>query len=420
MLVAAPNPRTRLYTTRSLYARALSEMATGRAWRGDDVARLEQAVASRLGTPHAVAVPMARVGIYLTVKALIRPGQRVVMSSYTIADVVNMVVCAGGVPVFADTEPNTCNIDAAEVDRLIDERTGLVLATHFYGLACDIERIAEICRRHGVPLVEDSAQAFGTRVGGRPAGTFGTAGIFSFGLYKNVTSFLGGMVVTADARLRDRLTAEMASWPRESAARLLPRLGKGLMADMVTWPPAFKSLFFWVLRFAYLRNIGAVNNQLKIDVDPRLVTTVPTDYLARLTPLQARLALPQLARADDDTKQRIAAAMIYDQGLRDLPELLLPPLRTDGSHAYTNYPVRYADRDRLVRFLSRHLRDIQVSHHRNCAALPCFAEWRRDCPNAEATSRTLIYLPTYPSYGLGEVRRTVAGIRRYFREQGAA
>jgi len=412
----APNPRTRLYTTKSLYLRALTDLADGAAWRGDDLERLERATADWSGARHAVAVPMARVGIYLAVKALIRPGQNVVMSPYTIADVVNMVVCAGGVPLFADIEPQTCNIDAAEVERLIDANTGLVMVTHFYGLACDIERIADICRRRGVPLLEDSAQAFGARVGGRPVGSFGTAGVFSFGLYKNVTSFLGGMVVTNDVALRDRIAAEVQGLPQQGARQLLARIGKGLLADFVTYPVSFKAFFFWALRYAYLHNIGAVNNQLKIDVNPQLLTTMPLGYLVRPTPLQARLALPQLERIDADTRLRIAAAELYHEGLKDLPELVLPPRRIDGSHLYTNYPVRYRDRDRLVRYLSRHLRDVQVSHHRNCAALPCFARWQRDCPNADATSRTLIYLPTYPSYGLEEVRRTVAGIRQYFEE----
>lgn len=410
----APNPRTRLYTTVSLYGRAVAALATGAAWRGPDVERLELATAAWLHAPFGVAMPAARVGIYLTVKALIRPGQSVIMSPYTIADVVNMVICAGGVPVFADIGPNTCNIDAADVERLIDANTGLVFVTHFYGLACDIERIAAICASRGVPLVEDSAQAFGARVGGRPVGTFGVAGIFSFGLYKNITSFMGGMVVTADQGLRDRLRAALSGLPQQGLAALAPRIARGLLADLVTWPPAFKAFFFWVLRYAYLHNIGSVNNQLKIDVNPRLVTVIPPRYLARMTPLQARLALPQLDRIDADTRHRIAAATLYHNGLKDLPELILPPLRTDGSHLYTYYPVRYRDRDRLTRHLSRWLRDVQVSHHRNCAALPCFAPWHRDCPNADVTSRTLIYLPTYPSYGMDEVRRTIDEIRRFF------
>jgi dTDP-4-amino-4,6-dideoxygalactose transaminase len=403
-----------------MYGQALAELASGASTRGDDVERLEHIGAARVGTAHAVAAPMARVGIHLLVKALIRPGQKVVMSPYTIADVVNMVVAAGGVPVFADVGPNTCNIDAAEVERLIDAETGAVLATHFYGLACDIERIAAACERRGVPLIEDCAQAFGTRVSGRPVGTFGTAAVFSFGLYKNVTSFLGGLVTTSDRALADRLAAEVDTFPAQRTFPLLSKIVKGVMADIVTFPPAFKTFFFWVLRYAYLHDIGAVNNQLKIDVNPRLVRDIPRSYRTRMSPLQARLILPQLERVERDTEKRIAAARVYDEQLRDLPELTLPPLRTDGSHLYTYYPVQYRDRDRLVRYLSRHRRDVQVSHHRNCAALPCFAEWQRACPNAERTSRQLIYLPTYPSYGLEEVRKTADAIRRFFAERASA
>jgi len=166
--------------------------------------------------------------------------------------------------------------------------------------------------------------------------------------------------------------------------------------------------------------VGTVNNQLKIDVNPQLVPEIPQRYLTKMTALQARLILPQLERVEDDTRRRIAAARVYDEQLRDLPQLTLPPLRTDGSHLYTYYPVQYRDRDRLVRYLSRHRRDVQISHHRNCAALPCFSPWYRDCRNADRTSKQLIYLPTYPSYGLDEVRKTAAVIRQFFAESAAA
>src|SRR4051794_30154759 len=183
MNLAGPLPRLRIYTSLGQYVRVLAETVTGRARRGDEVQALETTVADHVGVRCAVAMPLARVGIYFAVKGLISPGQKVILSPYTIADVVNMVVCAGGIPVFADIERNTCNVDAAEIERLIDDATGAVMVTHFYGLACDIERIAQICMAKGVPLIEDAAQAFGVRVNGRPVGTSGAAGIFSFGMY---------------------------------------------------------------------------------------------------------------------------------------------------------------------------------------------------------------------------------------------
>ena len=81
-----------------------------------------------------------------------------------------MVLCAGGVPVFADLESDTCNVDPDEIERLIDADTGAVMVTHLHGLACDMGRISAICRDRGVPLVEDAAQAIGATQNGRASG----------------------------------------------------------------------------------------------------------------------------------------------------------------------------------------------------------------------------------------------------------
>ena len=409
-----PLPRLRIYTDLGQYARVASELLTGRSRRGDDVRKLEDAVASRLGTRFAIAMPMARVAIYFAVKALIKPGQKVILSPYTIADVVNMVVCAGGEPVFADIERETCNIDPTEVERLIDDQTGAVMVTHFYGLACDIERIAKICKDRNVPLIEDAAQAFGVRVNGKPVGTFGDAGIFSFGMYKNVNSFLGGMIVTNSAALHQKVSAEVATLPLQGAGDYIKKVVQAAQVDVVTFPALFRSVFFRLFRYAFLNEVDAINNRMKIDLDPVLKTEMPKDYLVRMLPLQARMILGQLNRVDRDTQRRIEAAKRYHAGLHDIPEIICPPLRSDFSHMYWYFPIQVPDRHAMVGYAMRHGRDITESYHRNCADVPCFAPWYRDCARTRATAESLVYLPTYPRYTDAEIDKTISVIRRYF------
>lgn len=417
-MFSAPQPRSRLYTTASAYAGILAGAAFN--WEaGEQVAALEKALAEYLSVAHVVAVPQARVGIYLTLKHLLRSGRKIVLSPYTIADVVNMVVCAGAIPLFADVAADgSCNIDAAQVAALLDQErdVGAVMVTHFYGLACDMNPLREACARAGVPLIEDAAQAFGARTPAGLVGTIGDAGIFSFGLLKNVTGFLGGAVATNDADLARKIREELETYPVAPRGLLAKKAAKGSAFDLATSPPVFASAVYWLFRYAYLNDKEFFKNQLDTDANPVAYKTFPRRYACRMSGAQAAVIGAQLDRCASHSAERIGKAELYYEGLKDLPGLTLPPQRQDGSHIYYYYTILARDRDGLARAMTRQYRDVQISHHRNCASLPCFAEFARSCPNAEAASRQALYLPTYPGYRVDQVEANIAAIRRYARE----
>jgi perosamine synthetase len=364
-------------------------------------------------------VPMARVGIYLALKHLIRKGQKVILSPYTISDVVNMVLCAGGVPLFADIEEGgSCNIDADIVCDLLEAETdvGAVLVTHFYGLACNLRPILAACREKGIPVIEDAAQAFGACYEGKPAGTIADVGVFSFGLLKNVTGFLGGAVVTKNKELADAIRAELSRFPVAPRQPLLKKMLTGAVFDLATMPLAFDVGIYWLFRYAYLHNIDFFNNKLDTDSNPVAYSNLPDRYAVRMAGIQAEIIVPQLPHYEADTRERIAKARLYDAGFADVPQVVRPPLREDGSHIYFYYSIQIEERDRLARFMTERLRDVQISHHRNCASLPCFSAYYRDCPNAEMASQRVVYLPTYPGYRDDQVAANVETIRAFVRE----
>jgi perosamine synthetase len=415
----APQPRSRLYTSLGSYAKAIPAVLLGVGYESEGVGKLEHELATLARGRHVVIVPMARVGIYLTIKHLIRRGQKVILSPYTISDVVNMVLCAGGVPVFADIEEGgSCNIDANVVLDLLESENdvGAVLVTHFYGLACNLAPILDACKCRGIPVVEDAAQAFGARYEGKPAGTIAEAGVFSFGLLKNVTGFLGGAVVTKDSNLADAIRKELQSFKTAPRQPLLKKMVTGAAFDIATMPVVFDAAVYWLFRYAYLHDLDFFKNKLDTDSNPVAYSTFPDRYAVRMAGVQADIILPQFANYESQTRERIAKARVYDAGLSDLPQVVRPPLREDGSHIYFYYPIQIEQRDRLARFMTQHLRDVQISHHRNCASLPCFADYYRDCPNAEKAAERVIYLPTYPGYRDDQVNANVETIRAFCRE----
>jgi perosamine synthetase len=410
-----PRSRSRFYGRSTNYVNVAKDALLRRIESGNDVVEVERELAAQLGARHAVLMPQARVGIFLVLRSLTRTKKKVILSPYTIHDVINMVICAGATPVFADIDRKTCNIDTREVEQLIDSDTAAVMVTHLHGLACDIEGVAKVCRDRKVPLLEDTSQSFSASVGGRRLGTFGKAGIYSFGMAKNVNCLYGGAVVTDDDALAAELRKELAQFPMTESELLLKRAAFCLLGDVLTWPPVFKASTYWAFRYGYLHGVEALNKRVRGEDAPQIKTEIPPTYLRRITPMQARLLVPQLGEADRLSAIRVGYARIYDEGLAGIPEIITPPLRTDGSHIYLNYAIQVEDRHALVRFLMTHNRDITVQHMGNNADYECYAAWKRDCSNARLTAKQVLLLPTYPAYGEVEVRRNVELIQHYFK-----
>lgn len=413
-IFGAPHPRSRIYTKPKSYWSFWSDLLLGRFNKGNDVQKFERALAEKFGVPEAVCVSMTRVGIYLVLKNLIKPGQNVIMSPYTVADVVNMVVLASGVPVFTDIEQRSCNLNPAEVAKLIDKNTGAVIATHLHGVGARIYEILALCRQHNIPLIEDAAQSFGGKAKGKRLGTIGDVGIYSLGMYKNINSWYGGAVVAKDSALLNKLRAELAQYDFQSPIFILKKMLKGLATDLLTYPLIFQPLTYWLFRYGFLHDIGWINRQVEIELDLELKKEMPANYLRRYTPFQARLALSQLNQIDADIELRTKKAALYRKELSGISELVLPPEENDSKYIYPVFAVQYQDRKKLLKWLMRQKRDVTAQHLKNCADLESFSAFYRDCPVARKTANEVILLPTYTRYPDSEIKKNIEVIRAFF------
>ncbi len=174
--------------------------------QGEYVQRFEKQFSEFLGGQHALAVSSGTAALHLALKALdIGPGDEVIVPDFTFAATANVVLHCGATPVLADVDRTTWNIDPGAVERCISERTRAIIPVHLYGHPCDMDRINKIARRNGLKVIEDCAEAQGARYRGKPVGTLGDVGCFSFFSNKVITTGEGGMVTTADAGTADRL-----------------------------------------------------------------------------------------------------------------------------------------------------------------------------------------------------------------------
>ncbi len=174
--------------------------------RGRWTKRFEAAFAELLGVRHAIACASGTAAIHAAIAALDpEPGDEVVTSPVTDMGALAPILYQGAIPAFADVDPSSLNPTAASIAERIGERTRAIVATHLFGNPCDLDGILELAARRGLPVVEDCAQAFLARSGGRPVGTRGALGCFSLQQGKHITCGEGGVVVTDDDALARRV-----------------------------------------------------------------------------------------------------------------------------------------------------------------------------------------------------------------------
>jgi dTDP-4-amino-4,6-dideoxygalactose transaminase len=167
---------------------------------GPWVQRFEQDLSALCGGRPARVMTSATAALELALRiAGIGPGDEVITCAMSFFASVNMIARVGATPVFVDCELDTRNLDLDQVERAIGPRTRAILPTHFAGLSCDMERLYDIARRHGLRVIEDAALAIGSSWRGRPIGSFGDLVCFSFHPNKNITSIEGGALVVNDA-----------------------------------------------------------------------------------------------------------------------------------------------------------------------------------------------------------------------------
>ena len=412
----SPKPRFKLYGGLARYQQVLGDVLFSKVNQGDDIDRFEDQIRQFCQVKFVKCVPQNRVGIYAVLSTLVKPGHGVIMSPYTISDMVNMVLLAGARPIFCDIDRKTCNLDTDSVLQLLDTEVnvGAVIITHLHGLTCSVEKIREKCKGKNVIIIEDAAQAFGAKDKGRRTGTLGDVGVFSFGMYKNVSTWYGGAVVTEREEIAEKISNFFEQLPHQNHTFFYKKIRKGLLSDIATSDLLFQLVTFWIFRFGFLNDVTLINKMVMTELDHSRKEQIPAEYLANMTPMQARIGLKQIADVDRKSAERIEYAKKYHEGLKDIKDIIIPPLYEDFSHIYTYFPIQYVNRNDLLKFMMRGNRDIAAQHYKNCADLPWLKKYYLDCPNARQVSSELIFLPTYPGYGNGEVDKNIKLIREYF------
>ena len=349
---------------------------------GPRVAQLEKDFAAyrRVQASQVAAVNSCTAALHVSmVAASLEPGAEVITTPLTFCATVNAILHAGLSPVMADVDPRTQNIDPAAIEAAITPRTRAIVPVHFAGRPCDMDAIMAIAEKHSLVVIEDCAHAIETEYHGRPAGTFGDFGCFSFYVTKNVTTGEGGMILGRDEE-------------RIARARILALHGMSKDA----WH-----------RFG--------------DAGYKHYQVVECGFKYNMMDLQAAIGLHQLAKVDTHWQRRRAIWAFYQQALADLPLELPAEPETDTRHGFHLYTVMVdTARCRITRdgFLDA-MNAARIGtgvHYLSVPEHPYYQQrfgWRPEqWPHAMRLGRQTVSLPLSPALTDADVERVIATVRR--------
>ncbi|WP_248799494.1 DegT/DnrJ/EryC1/StrS family aminotransferase [Pseudomonas sp. MWU13-2105] len=323
------------------------------------IARFENAFKAHLGVEYAIATSSCTGALHMGMAALgIGPGDEVIMADTNWVATVSPVEHLGATPVFVDILPDTWCLDPERVESAITAKTKAIVAVHLYGNLCDMDRLLDIGRRHGIPVIEDAAEAIGSEYHGKRAGSMGAFGSFSFHGTKTLTTGEGGMFVTNDAALYEKVLT-------------LSNHGRARGQTKQFWPD--------VIGFKY-----------------------------KMSNIQAAIGCAQIERIEDLIQRKRAIMELYRERLKSYPDIELNAQREGTLIGAWMPTVVFAEhtgmsRERLQSAFQAANIDARVFFH-PLSSLPMF-EARPENVNAYSIPLRAMNLPSYHDLTTADVDR---------------
>ncbi len=373
-----------LTVSREAIDEVTASLKSGWLSTGPRVARFEREIAAALRAKHAVAVNSATAGLAVALKATgVVPGKEVITSPFTFVATIEAILYCGATPVLADIDPETLTLDPTSVARAITARTAAVVPVDIAGHPCDYTKLRAVCGKRKIPIIADSAHAFGALYRGKPIPHWTETSVYSFYATKNLTCGEGGMIVSNRKSFMDRV-------------RYLSRHGMTTNA------------------FQRKRQGG-----WEYDV-------VDLGFKANMSDIHAAIGLGQLTQFESDQAKRRQLVIRYYQNLESIGDLLeLPYEHRNCRSAWHLFIIRLnrrglrISRDRFIELMAArgiecgvHYRPVfDFSYYRS------LRRWKKRCPNVVSAAGQVVTLPLYAKMTLrqvDEVCEKITGILRTY------
>lgn len=364
---------------------------------GEYVQNFEKEISDYLDVKHAIGCSSGTAALILALRACdVKPGDEVITTPFTFFATAEAISCIGAIPVFVDIKQDDYTIDPNKIEEAITDRTKVILPVHIFGSTCDMNYIMDIAKRHNLKVVEDCAQAIGSKNNGRNAGTIGDLGCFSFYPTKNLGGCGdGGMVTTNNDKLNVIVKAMREHGSGQNGARALEFL-EGIKTE------------------------NEVTEKITALYNPYKYYNYLIGYNSRLDAVQACILSIKLKYLDDYNAKRTYIAQQYFEGLTDK---IQRPVYSEGNvTCWHQFVVRSDYKEKLCAYLSEHgigsgtfypvpLHRQKAFNVNNCK------NFNASLPVAEEVSSQSVCLPIFPEMTKKEIQYVINTVNKFYNEE---
>lgn len=367
--------------------------------KGRKTEEFETAFSQYCQTKSALALPRARLAFYYILKNLnLAPSSRVLMTPLTITDMVNMIHLLKLKPVFCDLAEQTYNINYEELENKITPETKVLLITHLNGLATDMGRVMEIVKKHKLILIEDCSQALGARFNNQPLGSFGQAGIFSLSFLKTCSTLFGGMLVSNDTALVEKIKNDIKDFMMPSKSWLLSELIRNFITGLATNRLIFSAFTYYLIKLLGFFNGEIINRFFLSNLDNFLREGLDPKMLLSYTDFQAEMGLSALAGLEEKNEKLISNTRILFSGASSQTRERLPKIIPEARNVFWRLPIRVDEPEKFIKYMLENYIDATQTNLVLCSQEPIFKQYSAETPEAYNSKFKTVFVPIHSDF----------------------
>ncbi len=370
-----------------------------------------------------------RIGLLHSLNEVLPPNSIVATTSYTIYDMINIIINSGNKPVFVDIDKNNLGPDISQlIDLVITKKVDCVIYTYLHGYNCDISKLAEICKLHNCILIEDCAQSlWGVKSDNCP-GSYGDIALFSTGLFKNINTISGGLLcIDSKNKFAKDLIISHKLLKSNLTKEFFKRSLYALFFKFITSKIIFPFLTFPILKFGYLNNLEFINKRAREENNPKYIYR-DLNSLLRMNIIQKALLMMKTKNSiKKDFLKKSVIAEIYlinlksllDIGILEIPgyKPFSSPSRYLKISSCNQIPILTNNRQKLLKFLMKYDVDIAAQHIRNLSNTKIYKKFAiMPSKKTEEISKEIILLPCYPGYPINKVKKLTKLINIFYKK----